>query len=211
MKNGRSKIRRMRLDERVGYRFSIISKRLNLAVAEMHSKKRGISINNWKIMSVIEFFGPLSATALGAHTSLDSDKVTRAVDALVRRGYVIRKTDERDRRRVVLTLSANGRRIHDRIELVASDVEAKLLGILAPREHKALHAALTKLQHHSSILFGRHSGSDENPNTRAAPVGPNRRVKTQARSRQSANGRRSRVDRHTDMKRTELIQTGGRR
>ena len=88
------------LDERVSYRFSLITKRLEQTLAAVHAKTLGISLNNWKIMRVIGFFGPLSATGLGSRTSLDPDKVTRAVDVLVQRGYVIRKDDEDDRRRV---------------------------------------------------------------------------------------------------------------
>jgi DNA-binding MarR family transcriptional regulator len=155
MTDVQSKTRRLRLDERVGYRFSIISKRLNQALAEMHSKKLGISVNNWKIMSVIAFFQPLSATELGVRTSLDSDKVTRAVDALVQRGYVLRRPDDVDRRRVILTLSASGKRVHDRIELVATALESQLLSVLTPEEQGVLNSALDKLQQQSGVLFGR--------------------------------------------------------
>jgi DNA-binding MarR family transcriptional regulator len=144
----------------------------------MHSKKLGISVNNWKIMSAIAFFQPLSATELGARTSLDSDKVTRAVDALVRRGYVIRKPDEIDRRRVILTLSASGRRVHDRIELVASALEVEFLSVLTREEHAALQSALNKLHHQSSVLFGRErrlahseaSGTSREPRRRSGKV-----------------------------------------
>ncbi|MFZ5693134.1 MAG: MarR family winged helix-turn-helix transcriptional regulator [Pseudomonadota bacterium] len=146
------------LDERVSYRFSVISKRLDQTLAAMHAKTLGISLNNWKIMRVIGFFGPLSATGLGSRTSLDPDKITRAVDVLVQRGYVIRKDDEADRRRVVLTLSAKGRRVHDRIEMVAGTMEAEFLSVLTTQETKVLRSALTKLEQHSGVMFGRREG-----------------------------------------------------
>lgn len=146
------------LDERVSYRFSIITKRLDQTLAAMHAKTLGISLNNWKIMRVIGFFGPLSATELGSRTSLDPDKITRAVDVLVQRGYVIRKDDEADRRRVVLTLSAKGRRVHDKIEMVAGTMEAEFLSVLTTEESKVLRAALTKLEQHSGVMFGRREG-----------------------------------------------------
>jgi DNA-binding MarR family transcriptional regulator len=171
MKNKRKK-RRVSLDERVGYRFSVIAKRLDQALAAMHSKKFGISVNNWKIMSALACFGPLSATELGARTSLDPDKITRAVDTLVQQSYVIRKDDESDRRRVVLTLSARGRRAHDKIALVASAMEAEFLSVLTSEEHKLLLSSMSKLEQHSSVMFGRREGWYERRNL----AGPARRA-----------------------------------
>jgi DNA-binding MarR family transcriptional regulator len=156
MKN--KKTRQVPLDERVSYRFSVIAKRLEQTLSDMHAKKLGISINNWKIMRAIGAFGPLSATELGGRTSLDPDKITRSVDGLVERGYVIRKDDEADRRRVVLTLSAKGRRVNDKIEMIAGAMEAEFLSVLNAEENKALRSALTKLEQHSGVMFGRREG-----------------------------------------------------
>jgi DNA-binding MarR family transcriptional regulator len=155
MKSKSKTVRRIPLDERVSYRLSVIAKRLEQTLSALHAKKLGISVNNWKIMRVIGFFGPLSATELGNRTSLDPDKITRAVDVLVQRGYVIRKDDEADRRRVVLTLSAKGRRMHDKIEMVASTMEAEFLSVLTAVESSVLRSALTKLERHSGVMFGR--------------------------------------------------------
>ena len=163
-KKKRTRTRRVPLDERVGYHLSIVTKRLNQALSATRSKKLGISVNNWRIMSVIGFFGPLSATTLGARTNLDPDKITRAVDTLVERGYVIRKADEADRRRVVLTLSAKGRRVHDKIELVASALELEFLSVLTAEEHRVLLSSLTKLERHSSEVLGAREGAYERRN-----------------------------------------------
>jgi DNA-binding MarR family transcriptional regulator len=158
MRTRATKVQRVPHGENVGHRFSVIAKRLDQTLAAMHSKKLGISINNWKVMRVIALFGPLSATELGSRTSLDPDKITRAVDALVGRSYVIRKDDEADRRRVVLTLSAKGRRVYDRIEMVAGAMEAEFLSVLTAEEHRALLSSLNKLEQHSGIMFGRREG-----------------------------------------------------
>jgi DNA-binding MarR family transcriptional regulator len=145
-------------DERVIHRFFLIAKRFDQALVAMHSKKLGISVNNCKIMRVIAFSGPLSATELGARTSLDPDKITRAIDTLVDRSYVIRKSDEADRRKVVLTLSAKGRRVHEKIEMVVSAMETDFLSALTAEERKALGSSLDKLEQHTSLIFGRREG-----------------------------------------------------
>lgn len=161
MKKTTARSRHVPPDERVSCRFSLIAKRIDQVLAAVHGKKLGISVNNWKIMRVIGFFGPISATVLGARTSLDPDKVTRAVDTLAQRSYVIRKNDETDRRRVVLSLSAKGRRVYDKIEQVAGAVEAELLSALNPEERRALLSYLRKLEQHSSAMHGRRESAFE--------------------------------------------------
>jgi DNA-binding MarR family transcriptional regulator len=168
----KTKARCVPLDEYVSYRFSLIVKRIDLALAAVHAKKLAISITNWKIMRVIGFFGPLSASELGARTNLDPDKITRAVDTLVQRSYVIRKHDEADRRRVVLTLSAKGRRVYEKIEDVANEMEVELLSVLTAEERKALLSSLSKLEQHSSTILGRREGYERRHLAGAASRAP---------------------------------------
>lgn len=186
MKSTTAKDRHIPLNQRVSYRFSLIVKRLDQALAALHAKKFGISVNNWKIMRTIAFFGPLSATELGARTSLDPDKITRAVDTLVQRSYVIRREDETDRRKVVLTLSARGRRVHDRIEAVESAMEAEFLSVLTADEQRVLLSSLGKLEQHSSVVFGRRAGWYER---RHLAGGAPRIGKTRARAGTGPAGR----------------------
>ncbi len=153
-----TKARRVPLDRNVSYRFWMIVKRLELALAAIHSRKLGISVANWRIMRVIGFFGPLSASEVGARTHLDPDKVTRAVDTLVERNYVVRRTDDADRRRVVLTLSAKGRRVYEKIESLASEMEVEFLKVLTADERKVLQNALGKLDQQSRQIVDRREG-----------------------------------------------------
>jgi DNA-binding MarR family transcriptional regulator len=149
----RSKAVPLRLNERVGYRFSLITKRLNQKLATVHSRQFGISVNNWKIMSVIAFFGPLSGTELGTRTSLDADKISRSIDNLVHQGYVVRKHSEVDRRKIILSLSSSGQRVHDKVEAAASSLETGFLSVLIAQERRALHAILAKLEDYSTLYF----------------------------------------------------------
>jgi len=145
--------RQFRLDRRTSYRFSIIARRQTRCLAQMHSAELGLSVNGWKLLSVIDHFGPLSASEAGAHTSLEPAKVTRGIDALAEQGLVLRREDANDRRRIVLSLSAKGKRIHDKVEQVSRALERKLLSVLTPAERKTLDLALDKLERRSSEIF----------------------------------------------------------
>jgi DNA-binding MarR family transcriptional regulator len=152
-KDARPDARQLRLDRRTSYRFSIIARRQTRCLAEMHSARFGLSVNGWKLLSVIEYFGPLSATEAGAHTSLEPAKVTRGIDMLAEQGLVLRREDAADRRRTILSLSSKGRRIHDRIEQVSRALERELLSVLTSAEREMLYLVLDKLERRSSDIF----------------------------------------------------------
>src|SRR4051812_11540473 len=103
------------LDHRITYRFAKIAARHARAFSTVYGGKFKLTVNTWMILSVIGRFAPLSANTAGPHSSLKPDKVTRAVDVLVDQGYVVRRQDSKDRRKVVLSLSLKGKRVHDEL------------------------------------------------------------------------------------------------
>lgn len=112
----------------------------------MYGSKYGLLPSGWKTMAAIGRFGPVSAKQVCAHITVEPDKVTRAVDRLVELGYINRKQDAKDRRRVVLTLSSSGRVAYNDIERATRSVEWALLEGLSLSERKALDLILGKLE-----------------------------------------------------------------
>lgn len=137
---------RLTLEQRITYRFAIISKRLTGSLAAMHKSKYGLNVNGWKVMTVVGRFGPLAAFEVAKFVSLDPDKVTRTVDQLVKQGYILRRQDKVDRRRISLSLSARGRKVHDEIEQVRCALEIEFLSVLDRSELSGLYATLDKLE-----------------------------------------------------------------
>jgi DNA-binding MarR family transcriptional regulator len=152
-KDARPDSPRLSLDRRTSYRFSIIARRQTRCLAQMHSARFGLSVNGWKLLSVIEYFGPLSATEAGAHTSLEPAKVTRGIDTLAEQGLVLRREDPADRRRTTLSLSAKGKRVHEKVEQVSRALERELLSALTSTELETLYLVLDKLERRSSKIF----------------------------------------------------------
>lgn len=134
------------LERRVTYRFSIISSMVVRAVASMYGPKYGLLPPSWKAMAAIGRYGPMSAKDVCARTTVEPDKVTRAVDRLVALGYVQRTKDKLDGRRVVLKLTPVGRRVYEDIESATRRIELLLLAALSPQERRALDRITTKLQ-----------------------------------------------------------------
>jgi DNA-binding MarR family transcriptional regulator len=144
---------RVNLDQRVTYRFSIILKRLVDCLAEMHQFKYGLSKNGWRVMSVIGRFAPLAAVELANYVSLEPDKITRTVDALVKQGLVLRRHDKVDRRRVSISLSVKGKRVHQEIEYVRYALEYEFLSVLDDNELSSLYTIIDKLEPQARKIF----------------------------------------------------------
>ncbi|GAA0965127.1 MarR family winged helix-turn-helix transcriptional regulator [Frigoribacterium faeni] len=69
----------------------------------------GLTPSQAEVVGVLDEFGPLSLKALGELIVCETGSPSRIVDALVRRGLVVRETSPNDRRAVLLTLTADGR------------------------------------------------------------------------------------------------------
>jgi DNA-binding MarR family transcriptional regulator len=141
------------LDHRTTYRFSMIAALHARAFSTVYSRKYRLNVNTWKVLSVVGRFGPMSANSTGEHSSLEPDKVTRAVDALVKQGLVLRRQDPQDRRRVVLSLSVKGRKVHDELSQLRDAMEHEFLSVLNSDEIGALYRIIDKLDAQAVKLF----------------------------------------------------------
>lgn len=144
---------RLDLEERSFYRFSIMATQINRAVARVYVKKYGPPANAWKILAILNKYRVQSASDLKAHSTLEMDKITRIVDNLVERGFVVRKQDQRDRRRVVIRLSPAGRRVARYLEESIAAMEYDFLGTLTSAERQSFYALLEKLRARANQIF----------------------------------------------------------
>jgi DNA-binding MarR family transcriptional regulator len=85
---------------------------------------------------------PVSLGALSEDLVLSLAAVSRAVDGLVHRGYVKRQEDPTDRRSKLVTVSARGRAIYERVVAVRVAGVERFVEELEPDQRDALGAAL---------------------------------------------------------------------
>lgn len=140
------------LEHRTAYRFAILSAMSTRCLADLY-RKLGLTVGGWRTLSLIGRYEPIHPSSIAERTSVDADKVTRAVDRLVNRGLVARKVDKEDRRRVVLTLTARGRRTYAEVDHVRRIVEAEFLSVLPPAELRGFLAAMDKLEAQARRIF----------------------------------------------------------
>jgi DNA-binding MarR family transcriptional regulator len=144
---------RLDLEQRSFYRFSMLATQINRSIASTYVQNFGRPANAWKIVTLLGRFGSLSASSINAHTSLEMDKITRIVDSLVAQGLASRQQDKDDRRRIMVSLTAKGKRINARIEAMIATMERDFLLALRPDEREALYGILDKLQLQAAKIF----------------------------------------------------------
>ena len=143
---------RLVLEDFLPYRLSVLTNRISHAIARQYGARFGLSIAEWRVMAVLGRFAPASANEVSERTAMDKVRVSRAVARLKRSGLIVAATDEADRRRSALRLSAPGKRIYRRIVPLALGLEAELIGALTPAERVSLDGLLAKLHARAEML-----------------------------------------------------------
>ncbi|CAK8989020.1 homoprotocatechuate degradation operon regulator HpaR [Roseibium sp. MMSF_3544] len=76
----------------------------------------GITEQQWRILRVLEEFGPQDASSLADRACLLLPSQTRIVQTLLEKGLVTRQADEKDRRKQTVAITEAGRAIiHDNL------------------------------------------------------------------------------------------------
>lgn len=173
---------RLELGERASYRFSILSTRQVGQMASVYLHKFGLTGNTWRVLSLIGYYGPMSASDVCRHGSLEADKVTRAADILVRKKYVTRRRNREDRRKVVLSLSAAGRRVFGELERHRYAMERELLSVLSPGELDSLYGILDKIEARADEIFPPRNGPEDSRGAAPSPAPAGKSPKTRRKA-----------------------------
>lgn len=109
----------------------------------------GLELFEYDVLSALRRQGApfaLPATALARETGLSPGAMTNRVDRLAARGLVTRRRDKRDRRAVIVSLTATGRRVIDEAIQARLQAADESLGALSARERRELAKLLRKVR-----------------------------------------------------------------
>jgi DNA-binding MarR family transcriptional regulator len=100
---------------------------------------------HFRLLAALEEFGPASQASLGRRTEMDRSDVVAAINELAAQKLAERATDQKDRRRNIITITAKGRAHLRRLDALLADAQDELLAPLSPGERQALVGMLTRL------------------------------------------------------------------
>ena len=142
----------LRLEAYLPYRLSVASNRASRWVARSYEARFGLSIWQWRVVAVLGGAERLTAQDLAARTAMDKVTVSRAVNALIDRGLVIKSKHERDGRSALLALTDEGRSVYDEVAPIALKHEADLLEGFSESEIAQLTDILLRLEKRAEDL-----------------------------------------------------------
>jgi DNA-binding MarR family transcriptional regulator len=143
---------RLKLENFLPYRLSVVSNRVSASIAEAYSQRFGLTIPEWRVIAVLALHPGASAAEVAERTAMDKVAVSRAVRRLLQTGRVKREMAAGDRRRSVLELTAEGERVYRSITPALQRYEAALLGDFSPGERRQLEALLKRLEDRAAQL-----------------------------------------------------------
>lgn len=71
----------------------------------------GLTEQQWRVLRVLDEFGPMDASRLSREAGLMASSLTRIVQSMVTDGLVTRETSTFDRRRQVIGIASGGRKV----------------------------------------------------------------------------------------------------
>jgi DNA-binding MarR family transcriptional regulator len=142
----------LKLEDFLPYRLAILSHTVSTTIAHVYDKRFSLSIPEWRVIAILGRFPGLSAVEVAERTLMDKVAVSRAVTKLIKNGRIDRQFADADRRRSILNLSEEGRRVHDEVAPLALQFESELLAGLDEDERAALNGIMDRLMARARAL-----------------------------------------------------------
>ncbi|GLV26390.1 MarR family winged helix-turn-helix transcriptional regulator [Sphingobium sp. Cam5-1] len=107
-----------------------------------------VRARDWRVILQLASRGPLTNRELSAMVGLDAANITRVVQNLNELGYVTTRTSATDRRKQIISLTAEGAAAHDAIAPQRKQVGEALLECFSPEEAEQFFNFLDRLEDH---------------------------------------------------------------
>ena len=140
------------LEDFLPYRLSITSHTVSTNIARIYEKRFGVSIPEWRVIAVLGRYPGLSAVEVADRTFMDKVAVSRAVTKLIKTGRIDREFADADRRRSILNLSEEGKKVHNEIAPLALEFEQQLVQNISEDDFEKFNSILEQLLDKARLL-----------------------------------------------------------
>lgn len=133
------------LDNCIPAYLTSIANKLSRGASQAFLATFGIGVETWRLLVLLAVHGSISPQFVARVIGMDKASISRTFKAMKTRGYVRIGLDDADGRMRIATITARGRKLHDRALGVARERERALLAVLSEAEHTALIGVLRRL------------------------------------------------------------------
>lgn len=143
---------RLELEKFLPYRLNVLAEVVSQSLSRLYETRFGIAIPEWRVVATLGQYRRMTAKEIGAHSHMHKTKVSRAVAALEKKGFLSRTPNDEDMREAFLQLTSRGEAVYKALAPDALAFSNALIDALSPAEQAALETILTRLTDRSLAL-----------------------------------------------------------
>lgn len=141
------------LRDLVSFQLRQLSNLYSKNTASVYQRKFGLTMNEWRLIALINTAGSLSLNRLAAQAQFDKGLTSRIVLKLTERSLVQRAQDPSDARGVALSLTDQGQQLVAEVFPEAVELNRQLQSVLTRNERDVLLQVLEKLTHQARAML----------------------------------------------------------
>lgn len=125
---------------------TFLANKLATGASQCYRKHFDIGVVEWRLLAMLVVEDGITANRICQVVGLDKSAVSRSLQLLEKGGHVRTQVDSADARRYTVSLTAEGRALHDRVIKVALERERRLLSDFSTEEIELLVNLLGRMQ-----------------------------------------------------------------
>ena len=134
------------------YLVRVYYRAVSSSVTDIYASLFGLSVSEWRTISVLGTDRALSAGEIVEQSSMDKVNVSRAIAKLRERGLLKRDIDGDDRRRSVLRLTQRGCEVYHILVPKVLELEERLLDGLTVDERRTLISLMDTVRNNAETI-----------------------------------------------------------
>jgi DNA-binding MarR family transcriptional regulator len=148
------------LEDNLSYRLSILNFLMARATQKIYLAQ-GLSMHQWKVLTVLNRFAPMPATDVAKVVTLDKSAISRAVRQLLELGLASRSPHPRDARSIAISLTPKGVQVCRRMTERSAALQRGLLGAIPGAHVKVLFGCIDEIERRLRRESGRRTATSE--------------------------------------------------
>ena len=145
MSQSSKRIKPLVLTEFLPFRLFALTYHFSQRLQRVYSDEYGLTRTEWRILAVLAQTPGISAREVADLGLLDKVAVSRAVAQLLQREILTRESDQRDKRRSVLSLTDEGVTLYSQVAPAVRKVEQTVLAGLSKAELEQIDSTINEL------------------------------------------------------------------
>jgi DNA-binding MarR family transcriptional regulator len=133
------------LAEFLPYQLNQAAEAASAGFQAIYRRDYGMLRTEWRVLFHLGRHGDMTATEIGRRSHTHKTRISRAVRALEDKRFLLRRVEETDRRREILSLSRTGRAAYDYLSRRARQYDERLKALFTAEERAILLDCLKRV------------------------------------------------------------------